>query len=168
MSSAWYTQNKAEKLQQHMNTVDPTGSIVFTREDEANNGMPLLDAKFIRKEDGSVNRKKTHTDQYMNFALHHHKQQKLGVVRTLVNRCETITTEERDNKEELDQPRDYRQLGKEQTLQESSGYPICGGSLGQSTKSNEEVQICDSPASPHHSQTLVGTSKRQGRVSRTR
>ena len=27
---------KAKKLQQHMNTVDPTGSIIFTREDEEN------------------------------------------------------------------------------------------------------------------------------------
>ncbi|KAI0225879.1 Xanthine dehydrogenase/oxidase [Lamellibrachia satsuma] len=66
---------KAKKLQQHMNTVDPTGSIIFTREDEENNSMPFLDAKFTRKEDGSVKstvyRKKTHTDQYLNFASHH-------------------------------------------------------------------------------------------------
>ena len=73
-----------------MNTVDPTGSIIFTREDEENNSMPFLDAKFTRKEDGSVKstvyRKKTHTDQYLNFASHHPKIQKLGVVRTLMNR----------------------------------------------------------------------------------
>ena len=60
---------KAKTLQQHMNTVDPTGSIIFTREDEENNSMPFLDAKFTRKEDGSVKstvyRKKTHTDQYV-------------------------------------------------------------------------------------------------------
>ena len=69
---------KAKKLQQHMNTVDPTGSIIFTREDEENNIMPFLDAKFTRKEDGSVKstvyKKKTHTDQYLNFASHHPKQ----------------------------------------------------------------------------------------------
>ena len=62
--------------------------------------MPFLDAKFTRKEDGSVKstvyRKKTHTDQYLNFASHHPKHQKLGVVRTLMNRCETITSEEGD------------------------------------------------------------------------
>ena len=45
---------KGEKLQQHMNTVDTTGSIIFTREDEENNSMPFFDAKFTRKEDGSV------------------------------------------------------------------------------------------------------------------
>jgi len=44
---------KAQKLQQHMNTVDSTSRIVFIREDEENNSMPLLDAKFTRKEDGT-------------------------------------------------------------------------------------------------------------------
>ena len=99
---------KAKKLQQHMNTVDPTGSIIFTREDEENNSMPFLDAKFTRKEDGSVKstvyRKKTHTDQYLN--LNHPKHQKLGVVRTLMNRCEMITSEERDKKEEVEHLRE--------------------------------------------------------------
>ena len=68
--------------------------------------MPFLDAKFTRKEDGSVKstgyRKKTHIDQYLNFASHHPKHQKLGVVRTLMNRCETITSEEGDKKEEVE------------------------------------------------------------------
>ena len=93
-----------------MNTVDPTGSIIFTREDEENNSMPFLDAKFTRKEDGSVKstvyRKKTHTDQYLNFASHHPKHQKLEVVRTLMHRCETITSEEGDKKEEVEHLRE--------------------------------------------------------------
>ena len=97
---------KANKLQQHVNTVDPTGSTIFTREDKENNTMPFLDAKFTRKEDGSVKstvyRKKTHTDQYLNFASHHLKHQKLGVVRTLMNRCETITSEVGDKKGEVE------------------------------------------------------------------
>ena len=66
----------------------------------------FLDVKFTRKEDGSVKsivyRKKTHTDQYLNFASHHPKRQKLGVVRTLMNRCEMITSEEGDKKEEVE------------------------------------------------------------------
>ena len=45
--------------------------------------------------------KKTHADQYLDVASHHAKHQKLGVVRTLMNRCETITTEEGDKKEEM-------------------------------------------------------------------
>ena len=101
---------KAKKLQQHMNTVDPTGSIIITREDEENNSMPFLDAMFTRKEDGSVKstvyRKKTQTDQYLNFASHHPKHQKIGVVRTLMNRCETITSEEGDKKEEVEHLRE--------------------------------------------------------------
>ena len=101
-----------------MNTVDPTGSIIFTREDEENNSMPFLDAKFTRKEDGSVKstvyRKKTHTDQYLNFASHHPKHQKLGVVRTLMHRCETTTSEEGDKKEEVEHLRGALRVG---------GYP---------------------------------------------
>ena len=97
---------KAKKLQQHMNVVDPTGSIIFTRGDEKNNSMPFLDAKFTRKEDASVKstvyRKKTHIDQYLNCASHHPKHQKLGEVRTLMIRCETITSEEGDKKEEVE------------------------------------------------------------------
>ena len=96
----------AKKLQQHVNTVHPTVSIIFMREDEENNSMPFLDAKFTRKDDGSVKstvyRKKTHTDQYLNFESHHPKHQKLGVVRTLMNRCETITSEEGDKKVEVE------------------------------------------------------------------
>jgi len=67
--------------------------------------MPFLDAIFTRKEDGSVKftlqRKKTHTDQHLNFASHQPKHQKLGIVRALMNRCDTITTEEGDKKCEM-------------------------------------------------------------------
>ena len=100
---------KANKLQQHMNTVDHTRRFISTREDEENNSMPFLDAKFTRKEDGSVKstvyRKKTHTDQYLNFASHHPKHQKLGMVRIRMNRCETTTSEEGDKKEEVERLR---------------------------------------------------------------
>ena len=79
---------KTEELQQHMNMADPTDSIRFTRAEEDNNSMPFLDAKFTRQDDGSarstVYRKKTHTDQYLNFTSHHPRHQKLGVVRTLM------------------------------------------------------------------------------------
>ena len=34
---------KAKTLQQHMDTVDPIGSIIFTREDEENNSMPFCE-----------------------------------------------------------------------------------------------------------------------------
>ena len=93
---------KAEKLQQYTNTVDPTGSIVFTSDDEENNGMLFLYAKLTKKEDGRVKatvyRKKTKTDQYLNFASYPSKYQRLGVVKTLMNRFETIPIEEGDKK----------------------------------------------------------------------
>ena len=108
---------KANTLQ-HMNSVDPTCSIIFTREDEENNSMPFLDAKFTRKEDGSlkstVYTKKTHTDQYLNFASHHPTHQKLGFVRTLMNMCETMTSEEGDKKEDVEHLRGVLRVG---------GYP---------------------------------------------
>ena len=136
---------KAEELQQHMNMVDPTGSIRLTREEEDNNSMPFLDATFTRQDDGSarstVCRKKTHTDQYLNFTSHHPRHQKLGVVRTIMSRCETITSEEGDKKEveeylkgalrspkKLDkkqEEKNSRQEKKGQELQKSGCHPIC-------------------------------------------
>ena len=41
-------EGKANKLQQHMTTVDPTGSIIFTRGGKENSSMPFSDAKFTR------------------------------------------------------------------------------------------------------------------------
>ena len=185
---------KAKQLQQHMNTVDPTGSIIFTREDEENNSMPFLDAKFTRKEDGSVKstvyRKKTHTDQYLKFASHHPKHQKLGVVRTLMNRCETITLEEGDKKEEVEHLRgalrvcgypswalnrvtDSSKKKKKNNKTNDRNYrsqvvnPIRRGGLRESTPSTEEIWSSNSHASPHHPQALVGTSQGQSRARRT-
>ena len=97
--------DQADKLQQHMNTVDPMGSLVFSR-NMKNNSVPFLDTKFTRKEDGSVKstvyRRKTNIDHCLNCASHHPKHQKLAVVRTFMNMCETITTEEGDKKEEME------------------------------------------------------------------
>ena len=58
---------------------------------EVNGSIPFLDALIQRKEDGSVKvlvyRKKTHTDQYLNFTSHHPLQHKLGGIRALYDRC---------------------------------------------------------------------------------
>ncbi|XP_060074957.1 uncharacterized protein LOC132554659 [Ylistrum balloti] len=91
-------------LTNHINTIDTTNNIKFTCEEETNCGMPFLDTLIARREDGTVKllvyRKKTHTDQYLNFESHHPLHQKLGVVRTLLNRCETIVTEQQDKIQE--------------------------------------------------------------------
>ena len=68
--------------------------------------IPCLDALFHRKSDGTlkstVYRKKTHTDQYLNFASHHPLHQKQGVVRTLIDRAETLISDPTDKAAEID------------------------------------------------------------------
>jgi len=47
-----------------------------------------------------VYRKKAHTEQYLNFSSHHPLNHKLAVIRTLLERCYGIVTEEDDRKKE--------------------------------------------------------------------
>ena len=94
------------ELTEHLNSVDGTGSIKFTYESEDEKRMPFLDILIVRKPNGQlrllVYRKKTHTDQYLNFASHHPLQHKLSVVRTLLTRCSRIITDDDDKKEEIE------------------------------------------------------------------
>ena len=59
----------------------------------------------VRKEDGTtkllVHRKKTHTDQYLNFNSHHPLHQKLAVIKTLLDRCNNIVTDPEDRRKEV-------------------------------------------------------------------
>jgi len=91
-------------LTQHLNSVDDTGSIKVTAEQEQDEQMPFLDTLILRKTDGRVKllvyRKKTHTDQYLHFSSHHPLQHKLSVVRTLLDRSSQIVTEEEDRQQE--------------------------------------------------------------------
>ena len=89
----------------HMNhATDPTGNIKFTYEQESEGTIPFLDTLIVRKPDGTVKlliyRKATHTDQYLNFNSHHPIHHKLGVIRTLFDRMNTVVTETVDIKEE--------------------------------------------------------------------
>jgi len=58
----------------------------------------------VRQEDWSVKllvyRKKSHTDQYLNFGSRHPLNHKLAVIRTLLERCYSIVTDEDDRKKE--------------------------------------------------------------------
>ena len=91
-----------EGLTDHLNHIDETGSIKFTYETEAEKMLPFLDTLIVRKEHGHlkllVYRKKTHTDQYLDFTSHHPLQHKLSVVRTLLTRCARIVTDEDDRR----------------------------------------------------------------------
>ena len=107
-----------------------------------------------------------------------------------MNRCETITSEEGDKKEEVEHLRgslricgypswalnkvtdcnkkkNKKNKKKLQKLQEPSSHPIRRGGLRESTPSTEEIWSNNSHASPHHPQALVGTSQGQSRARRT-
>ena len=95
---------KVEALTGHLNGIDKTNSIKFTHEPEKNGQIPFLDTLITRREDGSIKllvyRKATHTDQYLSFQSHHPLQHKLDVIRTLLERNDSIATEGEDGKQE--------------------------------------------------------------------
>ena len=88
----------------HINAIHP--SIKFTREEEENNTIPMLDAKTTRDTAGrlsfTVYRKPTHTDQYLQFASNQPLNHKLGVIRTLRHRCDVICSTEEAKLQELE------------------------------------------------------------------
>ena len=102
-----------EKLTQHINSID--SSIKFTREEEADQSLPMLDTLTHRDNEGrlsfSVYRKPTHTDQYLPFGSNQPLQHKLGVVKTLIHRCHTICSTE------------IKELEHLQKVLAVSGYP---------------------------------------------
>ena len=93
-----------DEFTDHINSVDMY--IKFTRELEKDSCIAFLDTLVTRKQDGSISlsiyRKPTHTNQYLNFKSHHPLHQKLGVVRTLYQRCDRIVTNESEKKQEHD------------------------------------------------------------------
>ena len=97
---------EVDRLTDHLNQTDLSNSIKFTYEQEKDGSIPFLDTLIICKPDGSVKlciyRKKTHTDQYLQFSSHHPLHQKLGAIRTLLDRNDSIVTEEEDRKLEED------------------------------------------------------------------
>jgi len=47
---------QVRNLTDHINTIDPTGNIKFTYEEEEGKQIPFLDTLLVRREDGSVKR----------------------------------------------------------------------------------------------------------------
>ena len=84
---------------QHLNSLDP--NIKFTQEN-LTISLPFLDCLVSLKEDGSLStsvyRKPTHTDQYLQFDSHHPLIHKLGVIRTLEHRANTVISEIKEQK----------------------------------------------------------------------
>ncbi|KAI8516208.1 hypothetical protein Bbelb_047890 [Branchiostoma belcheri] len=92
----------ADKFFDHINNID--SNIKFTQETSHDNSLPFLDSNVTVQEDGrlsvDVYRKPTHTDQYLDFNSHHPLEQKLGVIRTLFHRADSIiTSDEAKSKE---------------------------------------------------------------------
>ena len=89
-----------DALTDHLNSMDPTGSIKFTDEPETDGNILYFDALIFRKEDGSVKikvyQKKMHTDQYLHFNSHNLLNHKLGVFRTLYNQFNNIVNDPAD------------------------------------------------------------------------
>jgi len=78
-----------EKLTNLLNSLDTTGSIEFTYEEQQDGSLKLC-----------IYRKSTHTDQYLNFSSHHPAEHKLSVVRTLLERSQNLVTDSQDKTQE--------------------------------------------------------------------
>ena len=93
-----------EDFTAHINSIHP--AIQFTREDEQNLSIAMLDARIHRSISGKLNfsvyRKPTHTDQYLNFTSNQPLQHKLGVIRTLHHRCKMICSTEEAKLNEIE------------------------------------------------------------------
>ena len=79
---------------EHINNVDI--NIKFTQEECQDNSLPFLDCLITVKGNKlltKVFRKPTHTDQYLAFDSNHPLIHKLGVIRTLQHRANTIISE---------------------------------------------------------------------------
>ena len=85
---------KKDKTDDILHTINnTTENIKFTKEEEDNNQLAFLDILLTRTDDGTINtqvyRKKTHTDQILNFNSNHPTQHKISCIRSLFNRIDT-------------------------------------------------------------------------------
>ena len=78
----------------HLNSIEPC--IQFTAEEETEGKLPFLDVCLQREGNGSLTtsvfRKATHTNQYLSFDSHHPVARKAVVVRTLIHRASTLSS----------------------------------------------------------------------------
>ncbi len=87
-------EDQLQSFHDHLNSIE--GCICFTFEVETNGCLPFLDVSVRHEPNGqlftctSVYRKKTHTDNYLNFNSHHQLGHKNSVVTTLMIRAERL------------------------------------------------------------------------------
>ena len=99
--------NKAEhsqELLQHINNQDP--HIQFTVEPTQHDSLPFLDTLITIQPDNTfsttVDRKPTHTDQYLHWDSNHHITAKQSVFNTLAHRAKTVSSTQDSMDKELD------------------------------------------------------------------
>ena len=96
--------------------------IKFTVEMEEERTLPFLDTLISVVEGDSISskvyRKKTHTEQYLNFNSNHHGRQKVGIVSTLMKRLELVSKDQDKEEEKQHVQKAFRSCGyPEWTLQ---------------------------------------------------
>ena len=81
-------------LHEHLNSINE--HIQFTVEKEENGCLPFLDSLLTHESDGSIStsvyRKKTHTDQYLQFSSHHPLAHKKSVITTRFHRATALSS----------------------------------------------------------------------------
>ena len=95
---------KKDKTDDILHTINnTTENIKFTKEEEDNNQLAFLDILLTRTDDGTINtqvyRKKTHTDQILNFSSNHPTQHKISCIRSLFNRIAINIQQNKLNKQ---------------------------------------------------------------------
>ena len=93
-----------EIFKEHLNSQEECINVTHELEDEIKRMLAYMDSNVQRQPDGSLQvsifRKKTHTDQYLDWNSNHHITQKIGIYSTLKYRCDTLVTTEEDRKAE--------------------------------------------------------------------
>lgn len=87
-----------QELIDHLNSIDDTGNIKFTHEEESNKSIASPDMKIQHNDAGDI-KIKTYP-QYLLWTSEHPIAHKLSVVRTLYDRTTSITDEEDREEEE--------------------------------------------------------------------
>ena len=81
-----------EDFHQHLNNIED--SIQFTCEIQEDGQLPFIDINLRKEKDGTIStsvfRKRTHTDQYLQFSSHHPLAHKHSVIRTLFSRASSL------------------------------------------------------------------------------
>jgi hypothetical protein len=96
---------KKDKTDDILQTINnTTKNIKFTKEEEQDNKLAFLDVLITKTDNGTlttqVYRKKTHTDQILNYNSNHPTQHKVSCIKTLFNRIDTHCNTDQSKQDE--------------------------------------------------------------------